>query len=108
MTRTSKTAAGVDELDNTDRRRLLGIINQFRELGVNEDISLPQVRIPEENLYLLMADYIISSWWLETNPIESLLFSRVSQASASRSQVTCTLASPRKSFYVAARLTKRP
>ena len=44
MTRKPKTAAGVDELDNADRRRILGIIDQFRELGVNEDISLPQVR----------------------------------------------------------------
>ena len=43
MTKVSKTAGGVDDLDNADRRRVLGIIDQFRELGVNEDISLPQV-----------------------------------------------------------------
>lgn len=43
MTKTPKTAGGVDDLDNADRRRVLGIIDQFRELGMNEDISLPQV-----------------------------------------------------------------
>lgn len=34
---------GVQELDSADRIRVLGIIDQFRELGVNEDVSLPQV-----------------------------------------------------------------
>ena len=43
MTKASKMTNTVDELDNTDRRRVLGIIDKFRELGVNEDISLPQV-----------------------------------------------------------------
>ena len=33
---------GLEELENEDRVRLLGIIDQFRDLGVNEDISLPQ------------------------------------------------------------------
>lgn len=46
MTRTTgRLAAGVDELDSEDRIRVLGVIDQFRELGVNEDISLPQVWI---------------------------------------------------------------
>lgn len=35
--------SGVNDLDNDDRVRVLAIIDQFRELGVNEDISLPQV-----------------------------------------------------------------
>ena len=35
--------SSVEELDSDDRVRLLGVIDQFRELGVNEDISLPQV-----------------------------------------------------------------
>ena len=35
----------VDELDNADRLRVLGIIDQFRTLGISEDISLPQVSI---------------------------------------------------------------
>lgn len=35
--------SGVNELDNDNRVRILGIIDKFRELGINEDISLPQV-----------------------------------------------------------------
>jgi hypothetical protein len=30
-------------LDNADRLRVLGIIDQFRTLGIIEDIPLPQV-----------------------------------------------------------------
>ena len=33
----------VEDLDNEDRVRVLGIVDKLRELGVNEDISLPQV-----------------------------------------------------------------
>lgn len=33
---------GVHGFDSDDRVRLLSIIDQFRELGVNEDVSLPQ------------------------------------------------------------------
>lgn len=32
-----------DGLDNEQRARLLGIIDQLRELGISENISLPQV-----------------------------------------------------------------
>lgn len=32
---------GIEGLDTPDRVRVLGIIDQFRDLGVNEDISLP-------------------------------------------------------------------
>ena len=32
----------VAELDNEKRVRILGIIDNIRELGVNEDVSLPQ------------------------------------------------------------------
>jgi hypothetical protein len=35
----------LDELDNADRLRVLGIIDQFRTWGISEDIPLPQVRI---------------------------------------------------------------
>jgi hypothetical protein len=35
--------ADVAELDNEKRVRILGIIDNIRELGVNEDVSLPQV-----------------------------------------------------------------
>lgn len=38
--------AGIDDMDSPDRVRVLGIIDQFRELGINEDISLPQVKTP--------------------------------------------------------------
>lgn len=42
-TTTSLELSGVNELDNDKRVRILGIIDKFRELGINEDISLPQV-----------------------------------------------------------------
>lgn len=42
-TESSLNLSGVNDLDNDDRVRVLAIIDQFRELGVNEDISLPQV-----------------------------------------------------------------
>nr|POE96532.1 interferon-induced gtp-binding protein mx2 [Quercus suber] len=43
MTRTTLESTTVQDLDNEDRVRVLGIIDEFRELGVNEDISLPQL-----------------------------------------------------------------
>lgn len=46
VTKSSLDLSGANELDNDDRVRVLAIIDQFRELGVNEDISLPQVSIP--------------------------------------------------------------
>ena len=36
--------AGVQSLDNEKRIRILGIIDKLRELGVSENVSLPQVR----------------------------------------------------------------
>lgn len=45
FTKPSLDLSGANELDNDDRVRVLAIIDQFRELGVNEDISLPQVSI---------------------------------------------------------------
>jgi hypothetical protein len=44
MTRQSLASTSLEDLDNDDRVRVLGIIDRFRELGINEDISLPQVR----------------------------------------------------------------
>jgi hypothetical protein len=44
MTRKKLTLAAVDGLDNEKRVRILGIIDQIRELGVSENVSLPQVR----------------------------------------------------------------
>lgn len=50
--------SGANELDNDDRVRVLAIIDQFRELGVNEDISLPQVsnldRLLVEDLSIML------------------------------------------------------
>ena len=43
MTKLSFAQKSLEDLDSEDRERVLGIIDQFRELGVNEDISLPQV-----------------------------------------------------------------
>lgn len=34
---------GADGLDNEKRIRLLGIIDRLRELGISENVSLPQV-----------------------------------------------------------------
>lgn len=36
----------VDGLDNESRVRVLGIIDKLRELGINENVSLPQVGVP--------------------------------------------------------------
>ena len=44
MTRQSLARTSLEDLDNDDRVRVLGNIDKFRELGINEDISLPQVR----------------------------------------------------------------
>lgn len=33
----------IEDMDMPERERVLSIIDQFRDLGVNEDISLPQV-----------------------------------------------------------------
>ena len=49
--RSSTRLSEIDGLDNPERVRLLGIIDQFRELGVSEDISLPQVSPQVESLY---------------------------------------------------------
>ena len=38
-----RLASAMDDMDHSDRVRILGIIDQFRALGINEDISLPQV-----------------------------------------------------------------
>ncbi|KAI9759619.1 MAG: hypothetical protein M4579_002187 [Chaenotheca gracillima] len=35
--------SGLNELDNDERVKVLGIIDQLRELGINEDLSLPQL-----------------------------------------------------------------
>jgi hypothetical protein len=32
-------------MDSSERTRLLAVIDKFRELGISEDISLPQVRL---------------------------------------------------------------
>ncbi len=44
MTRTIRSI-DTEDLDTPDRIRVLGVIDQFRDLGINEDISLPQVSI---------------------------------------------------------------
>lgn len=49
MTRHPLARASLEDLDNEDRVRVLGIIDRFRELGINEDISLPQVRTQSSN-----------------------------------------------------------
>lgn len=35
--------AGTDELDSPLRTKYLGVIDRMRELGINNEISLPQV-----------------------------------------------------------------
>lgn len=47
MTRTrALELSSVGDLDNEQRLRILGIIDKLRELGVSENVSLPQVRTP--------------------------------------------------------------
>ena len=41
--KTPLALSGFNDLDNERRVHILGIIDKFRELGVNEDLSLPQV-----------------------------------------------------------------
>ncbi|CRG92822.1 hypothetical protein PISL3812_09893 [Talaromyces islandicus] len=43
MTRRTAIGQAVDELDNEKRVRILGIIDKLRELGVSENVSLPQL-----------------------------------------------------------------
>lgn len=40
---TTTLAAATEGLDNDKRVRILGIIDKIRELGVAENVSLPQV-----------------------------------------------------------------
>lgn len=49
ITKPSLDLSEANDLDNDDRVRILAIIDQFRELGINEDISLPQASIPEQS-----------------------------------------------------------
>jgi hypothetical protein len=44
MTRIASALVSVNGLDTEKRVRVLGIIDKIRELGVSEDVSLPQVR----------------------------------------------------------------
>ncbi|KAH8693853.1 P-loop containing nucleoside triphosphate hydrolase protein [Talaromyces proteolyticus] len=43
MTRRTAIGQAVEELDNEKRVRILGIIDKLRELGVSENVSLPQL-----------------------------------------------------------------
>jgi hypothetical protein len=68
-------SAGIAQLDgfNTpDRMKLLEIIDKFRELGLNEDLSLPQVGNQATSLHFLLT--ALFRWsLLEINPVGSLL-----------------------------------
>jgi hypothetical protein len=50
MTTNKLNLAAVDGLANEKRVRILEIIDKIRELGVGEDVSLPQVCIMYSNL----------------------------------------------------------
>ena len=60
----------MNDMDNSDRVRILEIIDQFRALGINEDISLPQVCM----LWSLYSPQLIldSLSLLETSRVGSL------------------------------------
>jgi hypothetical protein len=45
MSKKGLELAAVDGLDTEERVRVLEIIDKIRELGVSEDVSLPQVRM---------------------------------------------------------------
>lgn len=84
MTRVMLSPNAIEDIDNEDRVKVLGIIDQFRALGVNEDVSLPQVRQVSVYLYTNTT----SSWLLETNLAVNLLCWKDSLVSAFRSQVS--------------------
>lgn len=48
MTRNTPKMYSLEGLDTEKRVRVLGIIDKIRELGVSEDVSLPQVRLQFE------------------------------------------------------------
>lgn len=79
MTKAKLSGRSVEDLNSQDRVRVLGIIDKLRELGVNEDISLPQVRphpTSGPNLIMQSADILsLKSWssWA-INPVANRRF----------------------------------
>ena len=73
MTKKIKLELGVaNDFDDDKRVRLLGVIDRIRELGVSENVSLPQVRVLHQSSDLFAHN--IPSWlWLAINRVESLL-----------------------------------
>jgi hypothetical protein len=53
---TKRIGQAVDQLDNERRVRILGVIDRLRELGVSENVSLPQVRWQLRYWYFRKAD----------------------------------------------------
>ena len=84
MTRVMLAPDAIEDIDNEDRVKVLGIIDQFRALGVNEDVSLPQVRQVSVYLYTDTT----SSWLLETSLAVNLLCWKDSLVLAFQSQVS--------------------
>ena len=50
------------DLDNPERAKLLERIDKFRDLGVGEDVELPQVRIPFHTSTRPREQYLLISW----------------------------------------------
>lgn len=63
-------------LDKDKRQAYLGIVDQLRELGVGEDLSLPQVHNTRRNLFTRIEADSSSLWLLVINPVESRRCSR--------------------------------
>lgn len=55
----SPELSGLNNLDNDDRVRVLAIGDQFRELAVNEDISLLQVSTPRAPFFSKISEMLI-------------------------------------------------
>jgi hypothetical protein len=58
ITMTRRIGQAVDQLDNERRVRILGVIDRLRELGVSENVSLPQVRWQLRYWYFSKADVV--------------------------------------------------
>jgi hypothetical protein len=55
---TKRIGQAVDQFDNERRVRILGVIDRLRELGVSENVSLPQVRWHLRYWYFSEADAV--------------------------------------------------
>ncbi|KKZ62368.1 hypothetical protein EMCG_03226 [[Emmonsia] crescens] len=56
------TLSAINGLDNEKRIRILGIIDKLRELGVSENVSLPQLVIVGDQFIFQRSNYFMISY----------------------------------------------